>query len=62
MFGGGGLASMLVRESSVLLSGKAGDHELEVDRLRKIVTLLDLDPYPATGTLRFTAVIGHAAL
>lgn len=56
MFGGGGLASVLVRESSVLLSGKAGDHELEVDRLRKIGTLLDLDPYPAAGTLRFTAV------
>ncbi len=56
LFGGGGLASELADDCDTLLLGGNGDHGPEVDRFKRIETLLALDPYPAAGTLRFTAV------
>ncbi|OYV07339.1 MAG: hypothetical protein CFE26_01520 [Verrucomicrobiales bacterium VVV1] len=55
LFGEGGLASVLVRHCDTLLSARTGDHELELARLRNIESLLALEPFSATGTLRFTA-------
>lgn len=55
-YGEAGLAYGLVWDCDALLSERTGDHEQEVDRLRRIESLLELDPFPSTGTFRLTAV------
>lgn len=54
-YGDAGLAYGLVWDCDALLSERTGDHEQEVDRLRRIESLLQLDPFPSTGTFRLTA-------